>query len=190
MKKIIISLLSFAIVFGVIFSNGAGTTVHAKEYQYSGEEIFKGFVFAQGELGKKLDNVFSQDMVEKLNTKESKEFANRVMIEISKEDPNFFKKLQKATYSKNPAKVDKLLKDAGDIIKSDVAEMEKQMAKNDGVVGAAASVSVSWYYYYYYVAAAAAGIVLVLFAIDITPIAKKDDTNREMAIRSLVEEVN
>ncbi|SDN27627.1 antimicrobial peptide, SdpC family [Fictibacillus solisalsi] len=190
MKKIVLSLLTLALVFGVAFSQGSGKTVQAQNLKYSGEELFKGFVFAQGDLGQKMDEVFNKSTVEKLNSKESKKFANKIMKEIKKEDPSYFNKLQKAVYSKNPAKVDKLLKDGGKIIEADITEQQKKMAKSDGVVGAAATVSVEWYYYYYYAAAAAAGIILVLFAIDITPIAKKDDTNREMAIRSLLEEVN
>ncbi|MFC0187223.1 sporulation delaying protein family toxin [Fictibacillus aquaticus] len=190
MKKFILSVLTLALAFGISFSTSSSNSAQAAKKQYSGEELFKGFVFAQGELGAKMGDVFSKSTAKKLNTKESKKFADRVIKEIKKDDAQFFNKLQDAAYSKNPAKVDELLKHAGSIIESDVAEMQQEMAKNDGVVGAAASVSVSWYYYYYYVAAAAAGIVLVLFAIDITPIAKKDDTNREMAIRSLIETVN
>jgi SdpC family antimicrobial peptide len=188
MNKVIATLLSITMVLGITLSTGINSSVSAKQKQYTGEEIFRGFVFAQGELGQSLPEVFNQSMVEKLNSKKSKQFSNSIVKEIKKEDPSFFDELQEATYTKNPAKVDTLLKEAGTIIENDMAEMEKAMEA--GVVAPEASVSVEWYYYYYYAAAAAAGIVLVLFAIDITPIAAKDDTNREMAIRALVEEVN
>ncbi|UFT99136.1 sporulation delaying protein family toxin [Radiobacillus kanasensis] len=188
MKKVIATLLSLAMVFGFTFAPGINNKVEAKQKKYTGEEIFRGFVFAQGELGHSLPEVFNQSMVEKLNTKKTEKFAKSIIEKIKKENPSFFDELQEATYSNNPAQIDSLLKEAGGIIENDVAAMEK--AVKTGVVAQEASVSVEWYYYYYYAAAAAAGIVLVLFAIDITPVIIKDDTNREMAIRSLVEEVN
>ncbi|SMO70113.1 hypothetical protein [Melghirimyces algeriensis] len=58
MKKVLLSMLSLILIFTVILGN-----IASAEKKYSGEELFKGFVFAQGEVGKMLPELFNQSMV-------------------------------------------------------------------------------------------------------------------------------
>ncbi|PEK57862.1 sporulation delaying protein family toxin [Bacillus wiedmannii] len=169
----------------------AAQAAQVKSFEYSGEEIFKGFVFGQGDIGKGLSGVFSKPALQEFNKKEMKEFANLMVKRINEKDPGFFKELQKATYSKNPQKVDELLSKAGKIVQNDLSDAEgklndmKQAAQRAGY-----DTQNETYLYYYYVAFAGAVVTIILTAIDFTPYVAADDFDRETAIGALIEEVN
>ncbi|WP_218012265.1 sporulation delaying protein family toxin [Bacillus thuringiensis] len=193
MKRIFMSVTAATLCL-----TGAGLTslpsaqaAQVQNFEYSGEDIFKGFVFGQGEIGKNLSSVFSKSALKELDKKEMKEFANLVEKRINEKDPGFFKELQKATYGKDPQKVDELLNKAGKIIKDDLSNATDKLKEMEQAAQRAGyETQNETYLYYYYVAAAGAVVTIILLAIDFTPIVAADDFNREAAIGSLLEEVN
>lgn len=178
-------------IIAVTFSGIANGNAKAEVVRYSGEEIFKGFVFAQGNVGEKLPEIFDQSMVDKLNSPESIKFADDIVAKIKTKKPNYFKELQKAVYEKKPAKIDKLLKDAGKIIEKDIEESTKTMsAEEKGAIGLGTYTQNESVLYYYYYGVAGIAVFIVLTAIDLNPIAAADNYDREMAIGTLVDNLN
>ncbi|AGE62956.1 sporulation delaying protein family toxin [Bacillus subtilis] len=194
MKKAFLVFLSVVLVTTVFLVKQQESVAQAKQLEYSGEEIFKGFVFAQGEVGKQLPEVFNKAMTDKLNTKQAKAFANQVVADIKKEDADFFDNLKKAVYSKDALKVDELLKKAGQIVEEKVEATKEIAASKDDTSRVQAelvnTVDTANYFYYVSYVAAAGALILIILAIDITPIAISDNVDREMAIRTLVDELN
>ncbi|PTH60927.1 sporulation delaying protein family toxin, partial [Staphylococcus arlettae] len=152
---------------------------------------FKGYVFAQGEVGKKLDSKFKSSMVERLNDKDSKEFVNKTMEKMEQEDPEYFNNLQSAVYEKDPVKVDKLVtkggKSAEQIVNKENGSKEKTQVEDRG----------NWAYKDNYVAletvaagAVAAVVVAVVSQIDATPVAAQDGTDKEEHVDNLINQVN
>jgi len=197
MKKLLTNVLASTIVLSAVTPT-IGQTVNAettqsdeKENQYTGKELFKGYVFAQGEVGKKLDSKFKSSMVERLNDKDSKEFVNKTMEKMEQEDPEYFNNLQSAVYEKDPVKVDKLVtkggKSAEQIVNKENGSKEKTQVEDRG----------NWAYKDNYVAletvaagAVAAVVVAVVSQIDATPVAAQDGTDKEEHVDNLINQVN
>lgn len=197
MKKLLTNVLASTIVLSAVTPT-IGQTVNAettqsdeKENQYTGKELFKGYVFAQGEVGKKLDSKFKSSMVERLNDKDSKEFVNKTMEKMEQEDPEYFNNLQSAVYEKDPVKVDKLVtkggKSAEQIVNKENGSKEKTQVEDRG----------NWADKDNYVAletvaagAVAAVVVAVVSQIDATPVAAQDGTDKEEHVDNLINQVN
>jgi SdpC family antimicrobial peptide len=192
MKRLFSILVAVSLCFTLGFSSLTSSHIaQAKSQTFTGEEIFKGFVFGQGEIGQNLPDVFSKNMLKKLNTKEVKEFANLVVNRINKVDPTFFDELQKAVYNQDPVKVDELMKKAGEIVKNDLSKANKELKEMQQVAQRAGfETQNETYLYYYYIAAAGAVVIIILAAIDFTPIVAPEDFDREAAISSLIDAVN
>lgn len=67
--------------------------------EYSGEELYKGIIFGQGEFGKEI--ITNQEEYEKMNNKESIEFSNNFVDFIKEKNPTYFDELQKSIYDKD-----------------------------------------------------------------------------------------
>lgn len=197
MKKVLISVLASTVVLSAA-APAINHTVNAQtegsqksEHKYNGKELFKGYVFAQGEVGDKLKTKFKSSMVKRLNDEDSKKFVNETVNKMEKEDPDYFKNLQSAVYSKNPVEVDKLItkggKKAEQVVKEENGKKEKVQVEDRG----------NWAYKDNYVAletvaagAVAAVLVAVATQIDATPVAAQDGTDKEEHVNNLINKVN
>lgn len=157
---------------------------HAQAPSYSGEEIFEGFVFAQGELGEKLDRNFSADAVEILNTKEGQLQADLIVEKIKEADAEFFTKFEEAVYAKDAQKVDELLTEAGSLVEAELNVAQKSLGQEYSARGLVNYVETANF------VAVATVLLLVISLIDITPVAGKEGLSKEMAIKDLLNEVN
>jgi SdpC family antimicrobial peptide len=160
-----------------------------KVKKYSGEQIFRGFVFGQGEVAKKIPEIFDQKTIKKLNSPEAIKGVNEMLQVIKKEDPSYFQDLQNAVYSKNPQKVEDLLKKGGAIIKS---SMNITDVKSRQVVQPAAGWETeNWVYKYTAIGGVVFAVVtVVLTQIDATPVLAKPGLDGETAVTTLVESLN
>ncbi|MBU6949654.1 sporulation delaying protein family toxin [Staphylococcus haemolyticus] len=197
MKKLFTNVLASTIVLSAT-TPVVGQTVNAEtiqkdknEDQYTGKELFKGYVFAQGEVGKKLDSKFKSSMVKRLNDEDSKKFVNKTVEQMDQQDPEYFNKLQSAVYEKDPVKVDKLMtkggKSAEKIINKENSTKENAQVEDRG----------NWAYKDNYVAletvaagAVAAVVAVVISQIDATPVAAQDGIDKEEQIDNLINQVN
>lgn len=137
MKKSVPLLLVFALfVFSFGFAVSANRAESA-QHEYSGKEIFKGIVFGIGELGGKLpvDSRITQDVNK---NQEALKMIDNIVNEIDRLDPEYFKELQDAAYSKNPSKVDKTIERGGDLLKKALDSLDYAATTKQDVDMAAA----------------------------------------------------
>lgn len=87
------------------FTQSQKTQASALTKNFSGEELYRGIFFFQGEAGKKI-NVEVAKQVEKAQSKpETKQFIDENIAYVKKQDPDYFKKLEQAIYIKDFVKV-------------------------------------------------------------------------------------
>ncbi|AVO03407.1 hypothetical protein A9958_13305 (plasmid) [Staphylococcus simulans] len=200
MKKVFTNLVTATVVLSSItpvigeVAHGESTQISQKDNtneKYTGKELFRGYVFAQGEVGEKLDDQFKSSMVKRLNDKDAVQVIDQTMQQMEKEDPKYFSDLQTAVYNKNPEKVDTLVTQGGQsaekILNSKNGEATQKQVEDRG----------NWAYKDNYVAletvaagAVAAVVVAVVSQIDATPVAAQDGTNKEEHVSNLIEKAN
>lgn len=195
MKKLLTNVLASTIVLSAVApsigqsANAETVQSDAEQKQYSGKELFKGYIFAQGDVGKKLESKFKTSMVERLNDKDSKESVNKTMEQMEQENPDYFDDLQAAVYSEDPVKVDELVTEGGkyaeEIFNKENGNKEKAQVEDRA----------NWAYKDNYVAlevvaAGAVALVVVLSMIDATPVAAQDGTDKEDHVNNLIDQVN
>lgn len=186
MNKLIKSFLAFVLVFSsLVYLNNE---TEASQSNYTGEEIFKGFIFAQGEVGEKLKDNFNDNQYEVLNNNESVEIANFVVNKINEKDNEYFKNLKAAVYNSDPLKVDELMVYGGEMAEEIISNNYEQEAKESelGFQTASTAVAVETVL----VGVLAAIVTVVLTQIDATPIAAKEGVDKEAYIDELITELN
>ncbi|WP_419744151.1 sporulation delaying protein family toxin (plasmid) [Macrococcoides bohemicum] len=85
--------------------------------QYTGEELFKGILMGQGKVAKKFPEIWNTEILKDANTKKSKELANKIILEIKKQDSTFFDRYEKAIYSNNPVEIDKVFNEGSELFR-------------------------------------------------------------------------
>jgi SdpC family antimicrobial peptide len=138
MKKSVPLWLVFALC---VFSFGSAASANRAEsahQEYSGQEIFKGIVFGVGELGGKLpvDSRIAQGVNK---NQEALKVVDNIVNEIDRLDPEYFKELQDAAYSKNLTKVDKAVERGGNLLKKALDNLDYTATTKQEVDMAAAA---------------------------------------------------
>ncbi len=102
---VLIPLLSLFIIFGC---QNDGNDQNTAQLNYSGEEIFRGIFFSQGDLPNHIDALKANHeqseaaMAANKNVKEFKlDFSKEIIKEINTLDPNYFSQFKKQMESKN-----------------------------------------------------------------------------------------
>ena len=94
-------------------------TASGKNNNFSGEELFKGIYFSDGEVGSKLANYeHYKKILSQLSPAEIEafgDFKQNVVAYISKEEPNFFNKFKNVIDSGNRVAIRKGLQDSNKI---------------------------------------------------------------------------
>lgn len=102
--------LIYATIFAMLMATFMQVSkVNAEQVKYSGEEIFLGIAFGQGEVGQLFPELWDSLDKKELNSKEAKEFSATAIKKIKEQDPKYFDDLQKAVYSDDVNKIDKVL---------------------------------------------------------------------------------
>lgn len=111
MKKtftfLIITILATASILN--FQSAYAKKNESSKINYTGEEIFKGVLFAQGPLAKELDTLYNKEVLKIANTKETKKAVNYLINEIKKKNPKYFDSLRNAVEQKNPSEINRIL---------------------------------------------------------------------------------
>ncbi|WP_338553836.1 sporulation delaying protein family toxin [Paenibacillus sp. KS-LC4] len=114
--KGIISILMVAVFIMTSSSAIAASPGSTAKTKFNGETIFRGLVFGQGEAAKLLPDIWTKDLLSKVNTPEAATVANNVVASIKKLDPTYFNTLEKAAYSGNHIQVRAALNRGGELI--------------------------------------------------------------------------
>lgn len=116
MKKALgIIALGAALLTGGFFSQNT-EEVQASESVYSGEELFLGLAFGQGEVGEKFPTLWGNFDSETLNSEEAKSFGSGLTESIQAEDEEFFNEFQEAVYSGNVQVIEDAFEEAYPLI--------------------------------------------------------------------------
>ncbi|ADV94850.1 sporulation delaying protein family toxin [Bacillus subtilis] len=106
------------IVLVVSIFSGATPITQAKNlHKYSGEEIFAGIVFGQGEISKKFPEIWNTNDYNVRNSDKSKELTQLLISEMKKIDPQYFNDLKKSVYEKDLKLIDEEFSKGGDLLK-------------------------------------------------------------------------
>ncbi|MFJ5793772.1 sporulation delaying protein family toxin [Bacillus atrophaeus] len=114
------SKVVYVLIFGMLLSVLSGLTpkTHAEDlHKYSGEEIFSGVVFGQGDVSKLFPEIWNSKDYKVRNTDKSKEAAKQVIKEMKKMDAKYFEDLKEYVYSKDLNKIDEQFDKGGDLLK-------------------------------------------------------------------------
>ena len=140
-SKVLKVSLSFILVLSFTLSffnkNNIQSSTNPK---YSGEELYKGIVFGQGEIGKKL--VSNKAEYKKMNSPETKDFLNGLTQYIKEHDSSYFSKLKNAIDNNDPNKSLKLLQSSGKYFDQYLEKTKGSKADQRGVSSRCGAVAV------------------------------------------------
>ncbi|WP_193648866.1 sporulation delaying protein family toxin [Bacillus cereus] len=122
-------LLSIALVMALLVSMISIPLTRANaetSVKFTGEEIYAGIFFGQGEIAELLPEIWDKKALETIDPKELEKLSNETIEKLKQEKPNYFKELQAAVYAKDYKGVDDILKESAtvltDVLKSDVSK--------------------------------------------------------------------
>jgi SdpC family antimicrobial peptide len=107
--KVRTSLIYVTILTMIIATFMHVNKANAAQSKFSGEEIFLGIAFGQGEVGKLFPELWDSLDEEELNSQEAKEFTSSAIEKIKEQDPTYFDDLQSAVYSNDIQQIDKVI---------------------------------------------------------------------------------
>ncbi|MGG0219816.1 sporulation delaying protein family toxin [Bacillus mycoides] len=89
----------------LVFFNRPNSTNAEVNKDYSGEELYKGVVLGQGKVARLFPQVWDEEKIHNVNSKESLEFTTKLINEMKLSDPFYFNNLKKAVNSKEPLEI-------------------------------------------------------------------------------------
>ncbi|HCX9014047.1 MULTISPECIES: sporulation delaying protein family toxin [Staphylococcus] len=165
--KIFLSI-AITIAFSLSFFNTENNALAKGSSKYSGEELYKGIVFGQDEIGKKL--VSNNEEYTKMNSPETKKFLNGLTEYINQKDSSYFSNLKNAVDNNDPNKTLKLLQSSGKYFDQYLEKTNAENKPKDGTanrcgVAAVCVAAVAAGVYNYAVAVQAGAVVQVGYAV-------------------------
>ncbi|WP_310549844.1 sporulation delaying protein family toxin [Paenibacillus glufosinatiresistens] len=209
MKKIVAFVLVFSLVLMNGFTSDGGAEASSKE-AYSGEDLFRGLFFVQGEVAKQLSSeIYTHDLYQTANTKEAVGQVDKIVANVEKLEPGYFNRLKGAVDSKNPLELERALGKGSELIysalKSDGVNVtsidSKQLGYASGQCAVAAVVFVAGLAVVWYAGAVAQvvgggayvlvdGVYFYHAAVQVKTVAvsysRENDLTREMYIRNVI----
>lgn len=165
--KVFLSIV-VTLAFSLSFYNLENSVLAKNSTEYSGEELYKGIVFGQDEIGRKL--VSNDEEYKKMNSPKTKEFVNDLTEYIKGKDSSYFSNLKKAINSNDPNKTLELLQSSGKYFDQYLKKVNAENEANQGVspqcgVAAVCVAAVAAGLYNYVVAVQAGAVVQVGYAV-------------------------
>lgn len=182
-------LLVFVLMVALVGPHATAKTKPA--VSYSGEDIFSGIFFGQGEVAKLLPEVWDTKAVKKINQDELKQVSDQVMADIKKSSPDYFKKLKAAVYSGDYEKVNSVI-DQGSQIMAKVLKEEFDKKSMDKGKSTAIGQCATAVWVFLNAAAAIETIALAVAAIILTVASVDEDSDlgKEQLIANVVDRIN
>ncbi|MHB7940890.1 sporulation delaying protein family toxin [Staphylococcus capitis] len=160
--KIFLSI-TITIAFSLSFFNTENNATAKGNSKYSGEELYKGIVFGQDEIGRKL--VSNNEEYTKMNSPETKEFLNGLTKYIKQKDSSYFSNLKNAVDNNDPNKTLKLLQSSGKYFDQYLEKTNAENKPKDGTANRCGVAAVAAGVYNYVVAVQAGAVVQVGYAV-------------------------
>ncbi|MBD0407623.1 kinase [Bacillus siamensis] len=182
-------LLVFVLMVALVGPHATAKTKPA--VSYSGEDIFSGIFFGQGEVAKLLPEVWDTKAVKKINQDELKQVSDQVIADIKKSSPDYFKKLKAAVYSGDYEKVNSVI-DQGSQIMAKVLKEEFDKKSMDKGKSTAIGQCATAVWVFLNAAAAIETIALAVAAIILTVASVDEDSDlgKEQLIANVVDRIN
>ncbi|MED0771232.1 sporulation delaying protein family toxin [Bacillus siamensis] len=182
-------LLVFVLMIALVGPHATAKTKPA--VSYSGEDIFSGIFFGQGEVAKLLPEVWDTKAVKKINQDELKQVSDQVIADIKKSSPDYFKKLKAAVYSGDYEKVNSVI-DQGSQIMAKVLKEEFDKKSMDKGKSTAIGQCATAVWVFLNAAAAIETIALAVAAIILTVASVDEDSDlgKEQLIANVVDRIN
>ena len=130
MKKFI-TLFVVAILF--MFSvtvQVSNVEAEASKLKYSGEEIFRGVLFGQGEVAELFPELWNEELLKATSTEEAYKAVDSIIAGVKEYDKNYFKKLENTFKKKDAVKIDQAFKLGTSYVQEYVKE-NKLTVKNE-----------------------------------------------------------
>lgn len=131
MKKTLATILALCILLTSSVAFATGSTDSANTTKFNGESIFRGLFMGQGEVAKLFPNIWTKELLAKVDNKESKKLADDIVLNVKKIDPGYFAELEKASYSGNQLRVKASLTKGQDLIGQAAKKMQKDIIATD-----------------------------------------------------------
>lgn len=182
-------LLVFVLMIALVGPHATAKT--EPSVSYSGEDIFSGIFFGQGEVAKLLPEVWDTKAVKKINQDELKQVSDQVIADIKKSSPDYFKKLKAAVYSGDYEKVNSVI-DQGSQIMAKVLKEEFDKKSMDKGKSTAIGQCATAVWVFLNAAAAIETIALAVAAIILTVASVDEDSDlgKEQLIANVVDRIN
>lgn len=126
----------FINLFGKKVSNGVNKKTKNNISKYSGQTLFEGLLLGQGPVSKLFPEIWTPELLKKVNTKTEKNVDKFIIKEMNKLDPSFFNRFKEQITSGNQLKIDKIMKE-GSLLFEKV--LEKNKAEKRAVISDSAS---------------------------------------------------
>ncbi|AEB25448.1 MULTISPECIES: sporulation delaying protein family toxin [Bacillus] len=182
-------MLVFVLMIALVGPHATAKT--EASVSYSGEDIFSGIFFGQGEVAKLLPEVWDTKAVKKINQDELKQVSDQVIADIKKSSPDYFKKLKAAVYSGDYEKVNSVI-DQGSQIMAKVLKEEFDKKSMDKGKSTAIGQCATAVWVFLNAAAAIETIALAVAAIILTVASVDEDSDlgKEQLIANVVDRIN
>ncbi|MBY8911293.1 sporulation delaying protein family toxin [Bacillus sp. YC2] len=188
-KSIAAMIMVFVLMVALV-----GPQVSAKtnpSVSYSGEEIFSGIFFGQGEVAKLLPEVWDSKAVQKIDQDELKQVSDQVIADIKNASPAYFKELKTAVYSGDYEQVNSII-EKGSAIMAKVLKAEFDKNSFDKGKSTAIGQCATAVWVFLNAAAAIETIALAVAAIILTVASVDEDSDlgKEQLIANVVDRIN
>ncbi|PFD48716.1 sporulation delaying protein family toxin [Bacillus cereus] len=149
-------MVTILLVTLLVFLNRSDSVKAEVNKDYSGEEIYKGIVLGQGKVATLFPQVWDEEQIRKVNSKESLEFSAKIINEMKSSDPSYFNNLKKAVNSKEPLEVNQAFENGSYLLNQAIEKLKvnsyNSKSQNRAGIGLIAIVDNSKYYITYYAA--------------------------------------
>ncbi|SCW86910.1 antimicrobial peptide, SdpC family [Paenibacillus tianmuensis] len=121
MKRMLALFLAVILIMtsSSVFAAGTGS-----KQKYSGEQIFRGLVFGQGEVARLFPSIWPEEMLVKLSNPQAFAVTEQLVQQIKELDPTYFDLLEKAAYSGNHLQVRNALAQGGELVEKTVKNLQ------------------------------------------------------------------
>ncbi|PEE71152.1 sporulation delaying protein family toxin [Bacillus thuringiensis] len=120
---------------------------------YSGEELYKGIVLGQGKVAKLFPQVWDEEKLRNVNSKEALELTTKLINEMKLSDPFYFNNLKKAVKSKDALEINQAFENGSYLLSQAINKLKidnyNSKSLNQVGLGMITIVDNSKYYIYY-----------------------------------------
>ncbi|MGI6187052.1 MULTISPECIES: sporulation delaying protein family toxin [Bacillales] len=188
LKKALPIFLAFLLM---LVSVNAYATQPSK-VKYDGETLFRGIIFGQGPVAHLFPEIWTKDLLSKVNQKETKQVIDHLVARMKAKSPSYFAEFERAVYSGDHLKINKAIDKGGQILDQVIKEDERRVKSGKEGYGtgqcvlyvayAAAAISAAAIYSHI-VALNAGGAVTIYLAVAVSKYFWVGDKPNELALQ-------